>query len=122
MSDDVAFRLANVAQSESQSLRCDFSFSNIVISSSYWNGQPSITQDCGLTKSSKSTATHSTSPDTFLRFPMVSNDGSDEEELVGSYILLPENILVPGKAYKASGVFIPLISRLEETLPGSNNV
>jgi len=114
-----------VAQSEDQSLLCEFSFLNVTISSSYWDGSstnPILNCD---DLSSSDDNFNSTNPDDFLRFPLLQINDDEEcnatERITSSYIHLPSSILVPGKVYRASGVLIADSNLIALLIPGENN-
>lgn len=91
-------------------LICEYSFSNVTISSSYWNGSQGNISDCH----SKNTSFHFTS----LRFPNRQID--DAMESLTSYIELPKDI--NKTPFKAAGVFIAASDLIQLLLPGSDNM
>lgn len=114
VSDDIVYRLSNVAKLEDQSLRCDIFFPNFTISASFWDGFPlNPIFSCDLTNENS----YATASGAFLRFPN-NIQGNDMDH---SYILLPDEILLIGKAHMASGVLIPATHLIQRLLPGGNN-
>ena len=114
VTDDIALRLSIVAKLEDQSLRCDICFPNVTISASFWDGSPlNLILSCDLTNENF----FATASEAFLRFPVNGQENSADN----SYILLPKEILLIGKAHMASGVLIPATHLIQQLLPGENN-
>jgi len=109
VSNDIAFRLSNVSKQAEVPLICEYSFANVTISSSYWNGTQGNISNCN----SKNASFHLAS----IRFPNRKEDG--EIGNMASYIELPKDI---GKTpFKSAGVFIAASDLIQLLLPGSNN-
>lgn len=103
VSEDVGFRLSNVAQLGNRPLHCETYQPNVTISSSYWDGMSSLVQDCGLADN--------LSREAFLRFPMMTSSSS--------YLILPDAIIESGKIHKAAGTLITS-SIVNQLFPGTN--
>lgn len=105
VSEDIAFRLIEVAEKEEHSLHCENIISNITISSLYWDGFQRSIEGCQLNNSL------SFNPDLLLRFP---------SSRTGTYIRLPDNVLEAGRPHKAAGILVSHFL-IEFLLPGGNN-
>ncbi len=109
VSNDIAFRLSNVSKQAEVPLICEYSFSNVTISSSYWNGSQSNISVCSKNETFQLAS---------LRFP--NRKDNDGMENLTSYIELPKDI---GKTpFKTSGVFIAASDLIQLLLPGSDNM
>lgn len=102
VSEDVAFRLIEIAELEERPLLCENNENNITISSVFWDGIQSSISGCQLNET--------LSLDELLRFPLAAD----------SFIKLPENVLERGQRYKAAGVFVSHYL-MQHLLPGGNN-
>lgn len=108
VSEDMSFRLADVAEMDNLSLRCEIQLTNLTFSSSYWDGGPKEVYDCYLNAV--------TASEVFLQFPSSSQFNSDS-----TYLLLPEEAVAVGRRHKAAGLLISH-SILQQLLPGQNSV
>lgn len=102
----MSFRLADVAEMDNLSLRCEIQLTNLTFSSSYWDGGPKEVYDCYLNAV--------TASEVFLQFPSSSQFNSDS-----TYLLLPEEAVAVGRRHKAAGLLISH-SILQQLLPGQN--
>lgn len=109
VSNEIAFRLANVSKWAEVPLLCENSFLNVTIYSSYWDGTQEKVLDCNLT---------SMVPlNTSRYFP--TRKKKNKLENTASYIELPEDIGKSG--YKIAGVYIGASNLLKLILSGSHN-
>jgi hypothetical protein len=105
VSEDMSFRLTDVAEVDGRSLRCEINLSNVSLSSSYWDGGPNDVHDCYLNTMAVSNV--------FQQFPL-SGQSYDS-----TYILLPEEAIAVGRTHKAAGLLISHYI-LQQLFPGQN--
>ncbi len=108
VSNDIAFCLSNVSQYAEKSLLCEYSFDNVTIFSSFWDGIQEHFSVCN--------STILIPLNTSLNFP---TRKSSEMKNTASYIELPEDITKSG--FKSAGVYIAASNLIQLILPGSEN-
>jgi hypothetical protein len=101
----MSFRLADVAEMDGQSLRCEIYLSNVTLSSSYWDGSPNEIFDCNLKAMP--------APNIFYQFPLPG------QSCHSTYIRLPEEAVIVGQTHKAAGLLISHYI-LQQLFPGQN--
>lgn len=114
VSEDISFRLADVAEEDGRSLRCETYTVNVTLSSAYWDGNQTKIEDCSLSayyeldKKREIHVEDIVKSEIFRKFPLLSES---------SYLLLPSDAIFGRRIHKAAGV---LISHLivEQILPG----
>ncbi len=112
----MSFRLADVAELDGRSLRCEIGLMNVTLSSAYWDGNgESPVYDCYLNSATTNTSTTTSSSEIFRRFPLTSSRPNDADS---TYLLLPMEAIEVERLHKGAGVLLFSHHILQQLLPG----